>query len=270
MATLFHEEHGTRIVPIWLAATRHLLKCDGLHDYNLLLEIANPMGITDEDRPRLVGVNQALTQGTACGLTLDTVASTIFPQRMYVRHGRPEMYKRILDALDRGGKQNSWGTYTERMISRPAKDGLNTINPLEIIIEKLRVSASGPVGYRSAFELNLADPEADIPPIVDFEDSVDLPTYNATFDAKRYRNGPCLSNISFKLVDKKVINLTAVYRAHHYCARALGNLIGLARLLNFVAIETGLQPGTLTCISTYAELDAGAWGGMANARKLLA
>jgi hypothetical protein len=270
MATLFDKEHGTRIVPIWLAAARHLLQCSGQQDYNLLLEIADPMGITDEDRPRLVSVNQALRQGTKCALTLDTVASTIFPLRMYQRHGRPEMYKRILTTLDRGGKPNSWGTYAERMISRPAKDGMNTINPLELIIEKLRASASGPVGYRSAFELNVADPEVDIPPIMDFDDSVDLPTYNATFDAKRYRNGPCLSNVSFKLVDKKVINLTAVYRAHHYCARGLGNLIGLARLLKFVASETGLQTGTLTCLSTYAELDAGAWGGLAKARKILA
>ncbi len=54
--------------------------------------------------------------------------------------------------------------------------------------------------------------------------------------------------------------LTAVYRYHYYIQRALGNLIGLAQLLAFVAEEVGVEIGPLVCHSTYAVLDTeGGW-----------
>ncbi|MBV9749113.1 MAG: hypothetical protein JO157_09880, partial [Acetobacteraceae bacterium] len=72
----------------------------------------------------------------------------------------------------------------------------------------------------------------------------------------RWRGGPCLSSLSFKR-DEGRLSLTATYRSHHYVARCLGNLIGLGRLLEFVAREAGLAVGPLTCVSTYAEIDNG-------------
>ena len=47
----------------------------------------------------------------------------------------------------------------------------------------------------------------------------------------------------------------AVYRNHYYVQRTLGNLIGLGRLLQFIARETGFDLGTLTIQSTHACLD---------------
>ncbi|KVP56191.1 hypothetical protein WJ91_17810 [Burkholderia ubonensis] len=271
MAKLFDQQVATRLVPIWHAAAVHLLRSQEREDYNLVLEITDPLTMADGDLERLLAVNAALKSGTACELTLDTVASTIFPQSMYRRHGRPGMYQKILSALDRGRKRSTWGTYAERMISRPAADGINSINPLEIMIEKLRANAKAKSTYRSSYELNLADPEVDLLPLPDdTEDGGDIPTYNPAFDARRPYGGPCLSNVSFKLVGKSAVNMTAVYRSHHYCARALGNLVGLARLLNFVATETGLAPGTLTCVSTFATLDVESWGGVKRAEELLA
>jgi hypothetical protein len=271
MAKLFDQELATRLVPIWRSAALHLLNTPKREDYNLVLEITDPLTMAGDDEERLKVVNAALCSGTACELTLDTVASTIFPQAMYRRHGRPGVYKKILGALDRGRKASTWGTYAERMISRPAADGINTINPLDIMIEKLRANAKARSTYKSSYELNLADPEVDLLPIFDeTEDGGEIPTYNPAFDARRPYGGPCLSNVSFKLVGKSTVNLTAVYRSHHYCARALGNLIGLARLLNFVAIETELAPGTLTCVSTFAILDVSSWGGIGRAQQVLA
>jgi hypothetical protein len=48
-----------------------------------------------------------------------------------------------------------------------------------------------------------------------------------------------------------------MYRNHAYVARGLGNFLGLGRLQAFVAAESGAMLGSLTCISTHAEIDAG-------------
>jgi hypothetical protein len=54
--------------------------------------------------------------------------------------------------------------------------------------------------------------------------------------------------------------LTVMYRNHFYVEKAIGNLIGLAQLLSFVAAEAGVRVGPLICHSTLAELDTGSWG----------
>lgn len=270
MAKLFDGAVGNRVVPIWYAAAMHLLNSPDRTDMNLVLEISDPLSMSHGDKQLMVKVNEALKNSAECDLTLDTVATTIFPYRLYERHGRPGMYPKFFKSLDRGKKAGTWGTYAERMMSQQAKDGLNTINPLDLLIEKLRRNSESQQRFKSAYELNLSDPEVDLAPIMDlFGDGGDIPTYKAALDAKANRNRPCLSHISFKLVDTNRVNLTAIYRSHHYCARALGNLIGLARLLKFVADECGLEVGTLTCISTFATLDAKTWGSLTATKKLL-
>jgi hypothetical protein len=59
-----------------------------------------------------------------------------------------------------------------------------------------------------------------------------------------------------------------MYRNHTYITRCLGNLIGLGRLQRFVASQVGLKIGSLTIISTHAELDTGEWG-IVEARELV-
>ena len=97
--------------------------------------------------------------------------------------------------------------------------------------------------------------------------------YDVAIEGREWMGFPCLSHLSFKRVAQGsgfAVNLTAVYRSHSYCARALGNLLGLGQLLYFVAQESGLSVGTLTCLSSYAELDVRAWGGIRNTRTILA
>ncbi len=69
--------------------------------------------------------------------------------------------------------------------------------------------------------------------------------------------GQCLSFLSFKVVPgaRKTLALTAMYRNHFYIEKLLGNLMGLGRLMAFVAHETGFQVGALTVVSTHAEID---------------
>ena len=63
--------------------------------------------------------------------------------------------------------------------------------------------------------------------------------------------------------------LTAVYRNHYYVARLLGNLIGLGQLQAFVAREVGIGLGSLTVISTHAEIDTERGWKLTDARELV-
>ena len=102
---------------------------------------------------------------------------------------------------------------------------------------------------RAVYEANL----------VEDTDYLELPIYDAECDARGTRCQPCLSHLSFKLLPRDRV-LTVLYRYHYYIEKALGNLLGLAQLLYFVAEETGLGIGPLVCHSTYAVLDTeGGW-----------
>lgn len=262
MAYLFDTED--RIVPTWLAAARHLEGKPEYTDRNLLLEIANPTELTADDLRIVKAVNAALVEKNN-KRTIETVANTIFPQHLYRKHGRNGLYAAYRSVINRAGE--GWGTYFERMTNRLDRTG-NMVNPLNAIVEKLKRSAQpGSATLQSAYELCASDPTEDA-----FDETgmgCELSTYDPGWDRKFVRGGPCLSHISFKVTGKTHVDLTAMYRSHFYCERALGNLVGLARLLRFTAKESGLQIGTLSCLSTHAVLDFAAWGGARKGHQLL-
>ncbi len=135
-------------------------------------------------------------------------------------------------------------TYAQRLVRRVDAAGV-TINPLQTIIARLTAEAKNGGPKRARYELNLVDP------------FTDLSTSDPTLPGDKLAlGGPCLSHLSFKLRPGGSVSLTAFYRSHFYVERALGNLIGLSRLLSFVARESGLEAGTITCISSYAQIDA--------------
>jgi len=255
-----------RIVPTWLAAARYLQTAGGT-GRNLVLEVPRPGVMRRSDLAILRRVDaQIVAQGK--GLSIDTVAGTIFPQGLYDRRHRPDFYQEYWRLLNRAKKPGTWGQYFERMTRRKAPDGA-LVNPLEDVIEKLRRAAtSGNLIYQSTYELSPSDPAQDIDSGLD--DGAELATYDPVRDRNRPYGGPCLSHLSFKITNRHILDLTAIYRSHHYCERALGNLVGLARLQKYVAAQATLDQGVLTCISTHAELDLGSWGGAKQGRALLA
>jgi hypothetical protein len=250
MAHLIAEE---RIVPTWVAAIR-LLEKSGPQLRNILLEIETPSAITDVDREVLAAVDAALR--THSDLSVNTVAATIFPQALYRRHGRPALYEEFLSRMDKAKVKNTWGTYAMRMMRRKGRDS-QPVNPLEQIVEKLRRAAGGGMPFQAVYEMGVYEPSEDLDE--GSEPLCELPLFNVARDGSMVTNMPCLSHLSFKKSSGSV-DLTAVYRSHYYCARALGNLVGLAQLLGFVARESGHGVGTLTCLSTHAVLDTPAWG----------
>ena len=183
--------------------------------------------------------------------SLQTVANTIFPYSLYRRMGAdgvyrvyPEVvYPRIMRC-----KENRWGTYAHRLVRRISDKGV-VVNPLETVVSRLISESKNGGPKRARYELNLVEP------------FTDLSTGDTTTTGDNFAlGGPCLSHLSFKLRPGGLLSLTAFYRSHYYIERALGNLIGLSRLLNFVARESNLQMGPITCISSYAVIDKTKWG----------
>ncbi len=262
MGVIFDRDE--RIVPTWLAVARYL-QSNGGTGRNLLLEIPQPGIMRHDELAILRRVNEQIVGGDK-DLSIETVASTIFPQGLYARHGRPAFYQEYQRLMARAKRPGSWGLYFDRMTRRVAPDGV-VVNPLEEVIKKLKAAVKRRAIYQSTYELSPSDPAQDI--VCHDDDGAELATYDP-INRKMLYGGPCLSHLSFKITDGHVLDLTAIYRSHHYCERALGNLLGLGRLQKFVAQLAGLDLGTLTCISTHAELDFPAWGGVRKGRALLA
>lgn len=261
MARLFCSE---RVVPAWLSAVRSLAATPARTDRNFILEVTSPTILNADDVLVINAVDSALRK-TDEGIGVYTVAGTIFPQRMYLRHGRPAFYSRFLTVMKRGQKPNTWGTYAVRMMERTHPRTRKAINPIELIVTKLQKTKSDR-RIRSAYELGLHE----VADVLDNEIGGELPIYAPSSDGGRATNIPCLSHLSFKLdPEREAVDLTAVYRSHHYGRRALGNLIGLSQLQAFVATESGYKPGVLTCVSTLAHLDVGAFGGVSATNALL-
>ena len=249
----------------WLAAARHLAGCKHRKERNLVLEISAPQKLSKDDVTIIRAVDAVLRKSRE-DLSIETVATTIFPNGLARRFERPELYKIYLELLAKGKKPSSWGTYAHRMISRPNRNGTGTINPLNDLIERLLQTHTG-TKYQSAFELGVSDADIDLAPPLEGH-GYELPVFDPTRDAKAL-NVPCLSHLSFKLTDGK-LDLTAIYRSQWYCQRALGNLVGLSQLHSFVGKESKYECGTLTCIATHAYLDTETFGKVGVTKDLLA
>ena len=230
----------------WLQASQHLRAQPHWRDYNVMLEIAEPMSLPSEDKNVHDLVDTFLSE--KADKRLSTVINTIFPAALYRRYGREGVfgkYPHMWPTLEKH-PDIIWGTYFRRMTSRTAS-GKPEMNPLETLINKLSVQAASRRPKHAAYEVGLLEMDEDIP------------LYSPTGDSGRTMGGPCLSHLSFKLKDDHRLMLTALYRSHHYIHRALGNLYGLAWLQHFVAAEVGIRTAELVCISSMATLDVEGW-----------
>lgn len=256
-----HLISGSRIVPVYFNACEELLQ-QRCQCFNLVLEIAEPNIQIPQDRASINEVSTALVDNNCSSIT--TVANTIFPQQLYDRSGYPGVYGRFDAVISRFKKKGTWGTYFQRLTAFPGKNG-KPINQLELAIYKLLRSVNGKY-FSSIYELNVSGIGT-----VDMDIGTELLLYSPHNEGRKISNMPCMSHLSLKL-DRTVnrLHLTAVYRSQYYGSKALGNLIGLARLQKFICDQIdGIQPGVMTCIATEARLDVEALGGMARSRTLL-
>lgn len=254
---------GTRIVPAWLGAVAHI-ENSGRRCRNLMVEIDDPDTVTPADKRVISLVDESLRKYRNTSVL--TVAGTIFPQGLYRRYGAATLASRFLPLMNAAKKKGTWGTYATRLMCRPNRKGDGSINPLALMVNKLKRAAGTGSAFVSNYELGVQDAR-DLLESEPF--GCDVPLYSPSEDATMVRNQPCLSHLSFKLIDKTELELTAIYRSHYYAERALGNFIGLRHLMNFVASEAGVHAGRMTCISTDAYLDYENWGDSTNSGRLV-
>lgn len=238
----------------WLKTATKLMTFKGRATYNVILDIDNPLALTPGDKAVVRKVDEFLLKHDTDPVS--TVAGTIFPAAHYRRHKAAGVYT-IFPEKVYPKVRSGWGdTYAGRILRRTGKKG-QVINPLEILVEKLKkqLRRSTPLGR--AYELGFS------------ETPLELPIYDVALDATRTTPQPCLSHVSFKIVNGEDLMLTALYRSHYYIQRALGNLIGLAQLQYFVANEAGLNLGELVCHSSYACLEAGSKWNVSEVKELI-
>ena len=227
----------------WLEAVNYLINLDHKHDFNLILEVSDPMKVLASEAKIKIELDTLLRRNKK--QTIGTVINTIFPATLYSKHGRAEMFKAYKDEVYPKLKKHpdtKWGTYFMRMTDRPGPDG-KSVNLLDYLIDKLKKEVTTPGPKTAVYEMNLIDVAAEIP------------IYDGPEDKHYHMGGPCLSHLSFKLDDDGKLLLTVMYRLHYYIQRTLGNLFGLALLQDFIAKEAGIKAGSLVCISTKAVLD---------------
>lgn len=222
----------------WLAAVQTVRTRAGSAADNVIIRIANPLIQTDIDAAIVAEVDRFLRGNGR--LPVNTVANAIFPQSIFERHGAPAFYGVYLDkVLPRIRRsQADWGRDFQRMISFPVERKGSTTNPLAEMVEKMRHQVASARCFENVYEITIYDPPGGC--------------------AGPVTNTHRLGSLSFNLTDgaPRHLLLTAVFRGHHYMQRLLGDMIGLGRLMKFVAGEAAVAVGDLAIASTHAEIDA--------------
>lgn len=225
------EVYGDDCLQAWRCAVARLL-AERRKAHNLFVLVNRPNRI----EPSWL---QAYDPRTVIGSaeSLSNVANTIFPERAWtraVRKGwdRTQFYDRYKQIYQRGKRigwnrfrnRTAWGTYFLRLTDF----GAQHVNQLDDAIKAL---TSWGINHRAAVTFHLCDPNTD-----------------------KYRpsGGPCWHFGELSAREDRILDFTAVYRSHDYFQKALGNFIGLSRLLCFICDQTGKTPGTLCCHSVYA------------------
>ena len=207
--------------------------------------------------------------------SIETVASTIFPEDLY-RHqalswhpdldedaalemdeAALELYEDYVDMLPviASDPATTWGsTYFGRMVQWPVS--AQPTNQLAWCIKYLRAQSKGHAGQANSADLAIGG-EGELA-------SVQIHRSNE----RRYFGGPCLVHVDLSVHDGK-LNLLATYRHWHLVERAPGNLLGLSRLLRFLCEQTGYPLGELTVVAGMANAQHGDLGGKSGVAALI-
>ncbi len=236
--------HAETIIDAWKKCATSLIK-DG-NRFNLVVHIDNP-SLIDNDQLRQFDPKRVDTSA----MSVFDVANTIFPKHTAKWNLDVEQfsdyYKTRYARLKH--KSNGWGFYFQRLVSFGKSDS----NQLSGIVNRLSTWGRR---HHGAFGLHLSSAETDSP-LEQLEGELagafGLHLSSVETDKPRPRGAPCWQYAQFMANDGR-LELLVAYRSHDYFLKALGNFVGLARLLTFVCRKTGHKVGSMTCVSTYAHL----------------
>lgn len=257
-------EPATNVSEAWLRTLEHVSGAGG-HAVNVITTILEPLAPeTDGIRTALDEVLSVVRKTTHVQ-PVETIAGTIFPHDVYADTGltfTPDMDEEMLARLDASAadlyacygemlpilttdRANGRGTYFGRMISWPGKTGEGT-NQIADRIVRFRRARDSNVGQRNVEDVAIAG-EAELlgPPF-------GLQMYAA--DDRRERGFPCLVHVDLTLYRHR-ISMAATYRHQYLVTKAYGNLLGLSRLLGFLAQQTGFEVGELMINASFADAE---------------
>jgi thymidylate synthase len=221
-----HLIHSNNSLTAWRDACNYIIQND--NGFNLIVQINNPLGYTTQQ------LSEITNSGIFLMKDLDDVTNTIFPSKLYSRsHGtNAQFYDHHEQLYNRGRTMHArnrslWGNYFLRF----TKFGSSQKNQLQKIVDDINSRGNR---YAACYIMHVSSPDTD--------------------SNTRNIGNPCLQYVQFGQTGH-TINLTAVYRNHDFFNKALGNYIGLSKLLEFVCQQTGKNVGTFTCHSIHYFLD---------------
>jgi hypothetical protein len=147
---------GKTTTDAWIQAAQFLVTQDKWQDYNLILEIKEPLALSPQEKQVAEMVDTVLCKHQKHSLS--TVINTIFPAGLAMRYGAARLREQYVSVRQKlsGHPDTKWGTYFHRMISKTNRDGKN-INPLETLIAKLRSELHTPGPKRGVYEISLIE-----------------------------------------------------------------------------------------------------------------
>lgn len=223
-------------VRAWVEAAVRLRAQPNLTLGGLMLHIEQPLAVGADEEAVIMTVDRFLRQHGVYPIV--TVANTIFPSSLDRGDGIDALRERYLQVYKRRMcTQGEWGRYFERMVNWPDRKG----GRIDQLAENIRMLNGARTGrfYENRYEIIISDPVRDM---------------------RKALNCQCLSMVELKPQRNGSLHMIALYRNHYYVQKTLGNLLGLGRLLGFIARESGFEVGTLTLNSTSAHLDTEGWG----------
>lgn len=262
-------EPAATLSEAWLRTLEHVVNAGG-YAVNVITTVTDPLAAEDLSIRR--GVDEVLSSERKAVRVqpVETVANTIFPWDVYTDTGltfAPGMDQGALAKLDASAADlyacymdmlpilttdlaNNRGTYFGRMVSWPGKIGGGT-NQLADRITRLRSAHKTNAGQRNVEDIAVAG-EAEFLAAPSLDGPSGLQVY-APSD-RRNRGFPCLVHLDITLYEHR-ISMAATYRHQYLVTKAYGNLLGLSRLLGFLAQQSGFEVGELLVNATFADAE---------------
>lgn len=221
----------------WSRVLLHVIDRRGPTEIEPLVVSIGDLAATD-DVPEVAAVRAALDDALHSNdeFSVDTVANTIFPRSVWRRSGgdRQAFFRMYRESLPRYAAiepLNRNGTYFSRLTAfdTDARTGQRLPRPSEEIPEDgnqienvIRTLAEERVRRDSALQASIFDPSRD-------------------HSAAAYQSFPCMQHMTFlRTPNRQALVLNAFYATQQIVRKAYGNFLGLCRLGQFVASESGL------------------------------